>query len=126
MTRAIDYPDDDDGLYAARQRADKVSAQPGHTRNKGFRFSASGLFLGLLGLAVFASAIGVVYAKHESRKLFIELQTLQTTRDEMNVEWGQLQLEQSTLATHARIDAVARTKLDMITPAPETVVIVKP
>lgn len=95
-------------------------------RNKGSRFSAFKLLLGLLGLAVFASAIGVVYAKHESRKLFIELQTLQGTRDKMNEEWGQLQLEQSTLATHARIDTVARTKLDMIAPTPETVVIVRP
>lgn len=123
---AINYSDDG-GNNAVGPVGGKPSAQPpGAGHHKGFGSNVSKFFLGLLGLAVFASAIGVVYAKHENRKLFIELQALQTARDEMNVEWGQLQLEQSTLATHARIDTVARTKLDMITPSPETVVIVKP
>lgn len=100
-------------------------ATPAGTRNlKGL--GAATIVAGLLALAVFASALVVVYAKHENRRLFVELQGLQTTRDEMNVEWGQLQLEQSTLATHARIDAAARTQLEMIAPAPDTVVIVRP
>lgn len=119
MTAALAYPPD------AGNGAVK-NPPTGRARNPGFRLGASGLLLGLLALAGFASAIGVVYAKHESRKLFMELQALQATRDEMNVEWGQLQLEQSTLATHARIDTEARTKLGMIAPAPETVVIIKP
>lgn len=80
----------------------------------------------VLALAVLASAFGVVWSKHESRRLFIDLQTLQATRDELNVEWGQLQLEQSTLATHARIDEAARSELEMFAPGPEAVVIVKP
>jgi cell division protein FtsL len=52
--------------------------------------------LPLLLLAVIATAISAAYAKHQSRKLFIELQELEEQRDAMNVEWGQLQLEQST------------------------------
>lgn len=79
-----------------------------------------------LVLGVMGSALGVVYAKYESRKLFVELQQLQNKRDAMNVEWGQLQLEQSTWATHGRIDRVARKKLGMINPSHETVVIIKP
>src|SRR5690606_30577849 len=53
------------------------------------------------------SALALVYTKHESRKLFIELERLTAVRDELNIEWGRLQIEQSTWATHARIEQVA-------------------
>lgn len=84
------------------------------------------LTLTLLAVAVFASAIGVVYSIHQSRKLFVQLQSLQALRDEMDVEWGRLQLEQSTWATDARIEELARRKLDMIIPQPGAVVMVRP
>ena len=77
-------------------------------------------------VAVLATAIGLVYAKHTGRRLFVELQSLQSQRDEMNVEWGRLQLEQSTWATHGRIDEVARTRLKMRVPPTDAVVMVKP
>ncbi|MCW8828403.1 MAG: cell division protein FtsL [Gammaproteobacteria bacterium] len=80
----------------------------------------------LLAAAVFASALGVVFSTHESRRLFVELQALQKVRDEMNAQWGRLQLEQSTWATHGRIERIANEKLDMIIPPPGAVVIVRP
>lgn len=80
----------------------------------------------LLAASVFVSAIGVVYSIHQSRKLFVQLQSLQAQRDEMDVEWGRLQLEQSTWATDARIEELASSKLDMIIPAPSSIVMVKP
>lgn len=80
----------------------------------------------LLALVVLASSLGVVYAKHQSRKLFVELDTLKKERDEMNVEWGRLQLEQSTLATHGRIEDIAKKRLGMETPEYEQVLIVRP
>lgn len=80
----------------------------------------------LLVAAAFGSALGVVYTQYEARKLFADLQGLQSTRDQLNVEWGQLQLEQSTWATHGRIDAIAREKLGMLIPPPSAVVLVKP
>lgn len=80
----------------------------------------------LLAASVFVSAIGVVYSIHQSRKLFVQLQSLQAQRDEMDVEWGRLQLEQSTWATDARIEELASSKLDMIIPAPGAIVMVKP
>jgi cell division protein FtsL len=80
----------------------------------------------LLAVSVFVSAIGVVYSIHQSRKLFVQLQSLQAQRDEMDVEWGRLQLEQSTWATDARIEELASSKLDMIIPAPSSIVMVKP
>ena len=82
--------------------------------------------LALLAILVFVSALGVVYSKHESRKLFVELDGLKKQRDEMNVEWGRLQLEQSTLATHSRIENTASKRLNMITPEYEKIITVRP
>ena len=80
----------------------------------------------ILAMVVLASSLGVVYAKHQSRKLFVELDTLKKERDEMNVEWGRLQLEQSTLATHSRIERTAKKSLNMVTPEYEQILIIKP
>ena len=62
------------------------------------------------------SAMALVYTKHESRKLFVELEGLAHERDELNIEWGQLQIEQSTWATHARIEQVATEQLSLERP----------
>jgi cell division protein FtsL len=62
------------------------------------------------------SALALVYTKHESRKLFFELEALTDERDELNIEWGQLQIEQSTWATHARIEQVASEELQLTRP----------
>ena len=62
------------------------------------------------------SAIALIYTKHESRKLFVALERLTTERDELNIEWGQLQIEQSTWATHARIERVALEELSLARP----------
>jgi cell division protein FtsL len=67
----------------------------------------------MLIAAVMSSAIAVIYAKHRNRMLFVELTRLQQQRDELNTDWGRLQLEQSTWATHSRIENVARKKLGM-------------
>lgn len=83
------------------------------------------VFAVVLG-TVLVSALGVVYAKHESRKLFIELQALQNKQDDMDVDWDRLQLEQSTWATPGRIERIARTKLDMHMPLPNEIVIIRP
>ena len=62
------------------------------------------------------SAVALVYTKHESRKLFVELEQLTQERDELNIEWGQLQIEQSTWAQHARIEQVATDDLSLVRP----------
>lgn len=62
------------------------------------------------------SAIALVYTKHESRKLFVELEALTHERDGLNIEWGQLQIEQSTWAQHARIERVATEDLSLVRP----------
>ncbi len=86
----------------------------------------SRLMIGFLALAVLASALAVVFAKHQSRTLFVELNQLHQQRDAMNVEWGQLQLEQSTWATQGRIEKIARQRLHMTGVDFAKVVIIKP
>ena len=81
---------------------------------------------GVMLAAVMGSALGVVYTKHETRKLFVELQALQHQQDDMDVEWDRLQLEQSTWAVHNRIESIAREKLGMHTPDPDSIVIIRP
>ncbi|MFN2308168.1 MAG: cell division protein FtsL [Gammaproteobacteria bacterium] len=88
--------------------------------------NARNLLLPLMLLGLVATALGNVYAKHQSRKLFVELQGLEAARDEMNIEWGQLQLEQSTWSTHVRVEDVARAQLGMTMPAPEALVVIRP
>ncbi len=82
--------------------------------------------LGGLAALVFATALAVVFSTHTSRKLFVEMEELLKVRDDLNAEWGRLQLEQSTWATHGRIEQAASDKLDMVIPSPGSVVIVRP
>ena len=76
--------------------------------------------LALLGAAI-ASAISVVWARHESRVLFVRLTALQNQRDEMNIEYGKLELEQATFAEPRRIDEEARQQLGMVDPDPKDI-----
>jgi cell division protein FtsL len=82
--------------------------------------------LSIVFVATLASAIMLVYSKHLSRKLFVDLQQLKREVGELNTEWGQLQLEQSAWSDHGRIERVARDRLSMVMPAPDEVVFVKP
>ncbi|MFQ5635106.1 MAG: cell division protein FtsL [Gammaproteobacteria bacterium] len=77
--------------------------------------------IAFLVAAVMVSAIAAVYAKHESRKLFTEFQALTSERDSMEVEWGRLQLEQSSLSTHSRVEQLARGQMNMHVPPPDKV-----
>ncbi len=80
----------------------------------------------VLWVAVLVSALGVVYGKQEARTRFNELQKLTDRRDDLDIEWGQLQLEQSTWATHGRVERVAHDELGMITPQPSDLRVVQP
>jgi len=82
------------------------------------------ILLILLGAAVFFSAIEVVIARHETRKLFVEIQAQEKQRDNLNEEWGRLALEQSTWATDARIESVSKTELHMIEPETRAVMLI--
>ncbi len=80
-----------------------------------------GFVMLILLAALLASAIGVVWTRHESRVLFVALTSLQNQRDELNIEYGKLELEQATYAEPRRIDDEARQKLGMLNPRPQDV-----
>lgn len=71
------------------------------------------------------SGMALVYTKHESRKLFVELERLTHERDQLNIEWGQLQIEQSTWAQHARIEQVATDDLSLVRPATTEIFVIE-
>jgi cell division protein FtsL len=79
-----------------------------------------------LWVAVLGSSLGVVYAKQEARSRFNELQQLVRKRDDLDIEWGQLQLEQSTWATHGRVERLAHDELHMVIPQASDLRIVQP
>ena len=72
----------------------------------------------VLLVLVLVSGLAVVHGKHESRRLSMELQALQVSADELELEWQMLQLERSTLAADAAVDQLASSELRMVTPQP--------
>jgi cell division protein FtsL len=80
----------------------------------------------LLTLLVVVTATGVVYAKYQSRKLFAERESLRVARDELVVEWRQIQLELATFAAHGHVEALARRELKMHVPVWGEIRIVEP
>ncbi len=75
----------------------------------------------LLLLLVLVSALAVVQLRHETRQRYAALQQLQAQRDALNVEWGQLLLEEGAWSQHRRIETLARTQLGMNVPDPKHV-----
>jgi cell division protein FtsL len=75
--------------------------------------------------AVLCSSAGLVYTKHLSRKLFVELQALQQARDRLITEFGQLQLEQSAWSAHGRVENIARAQLQMSVPGIDAVEMIR-
>ncbi|QNH14022.1 cell division protein FtsL [Xanthomonas sp. GW] len=86
----------------------------------------SRLLLIVLLACTISSAIGVVYMRHRHRQLFVELSRLEHNRDELNIEFGRLQLEQATWAESNRVDQVARERLGMKFPETGDIVVVRP
>jgi cell division protein FtsL len=78
----------------------------------------------LLGVAIVATGIGIVLAKHNARQLFAELEALNREHDRLEIDWGRLRLEQSAYATHPRIEQLARDNLGLAAPQQESIVVV--
>ncbi|HHW4678336.1 MAG TPA: cell division protein FtsL [Xylella sp.] len=86
----------------------------------------SRLVLIILLACTVASAIGVVYMRHMHRKLFVELSRAERVRDDLNIEFGRLQLEQATWTEANRVDQIARERLGMKFPESNEIVVVRP
>lgn len=84
------------------------------------------VIVAVLILANLVSAIGVVHARYRHRQLFVELSRLEKSRDELNIEFSRLQLEQATWAESNRVDQIARGRLGMKTPEPADIVVLRP
>ncbi len=84
------------------------------------------LLLGVLVVANVATALTLVRDRHEHRLQFIALTRLEKARDDLNIEFGRLQLEQATWAESNRVDQVARTRLGMTFPRTEDIVVLRP
>jgi cell division protein FtsL len=82
--------------------------------------------LNLILLAILlCSALSVVTSQHKAQKLYIELQQQQNQAKQYDIEWGQLQLEQSTWAVHSRIEQVATSQLQMKVPETSRIQIIQ-
>lgn len=80
-----------------------------------------------LFVIVIICGLGIVTARYEARKLFIEQEKEQKLTEQLETEWSQLQLEQSTLAMPARVEKIARKELNMITPpVTENILVIRP
>jgi cell division protein FtsL len=85
------------------------------------------LFLVLLvALAVVATAVGVVDARQQHRLAYIDLSRLEQQRDELNIEFSRLQLEQATWSETNRIEQVATERLGMKFPEGADMVVISP
>jgi len=84
------------------------------------------LLVGVLGLAVFASALAVVYSRHLHRTTYQQLEQQQRLRDELQIEWRRLQLEEAALASQARVEQSASERLELFTPPMSAVEMVEP
>ena len=80
----------------------------------------------ILLVVLIACALGVVTSQHKARKHFVELQQQQELARQLDIEWGQLQLEQSTWAMHARIEKIAGGYLQMRAPSAARIQVVVP
>jgi cell division protein FtsL len=82
------------------------------------------LAVALLWVLTLGSAAGAIWCKHRARELFVDLEALNARRDNLDIEWGQLQLEQSAWSSHAFVERVASTRLHMAQPPPKEIEIV--
>lgn len=90
----------------------------------GIKFKA--LVVGGLALLLFVvSALSVNYSSYKSRQLFSELEKMKHEAILLEEEWGRLLLEQSTWASHSRIEGLAKSKLNMVVPDPAAIVLVQ-
>jgi cell division protein FtsL len=71
-------------------------------------------FVMALALALVLCALSLVNAQYQARRLFVELERSQSVARQLEIEWSQLQLDQSRLGLHSRIDALARKDLNMV------------
>ena len=89
------------------------------------RFRGHMLILIFLLLVSVITALGVIYSSYMNRQLFNELHQLEQRRDDLQVEWGQLSLDQTTWTSHNHVDELVKQSLDMVIPSPADIIVVR-
>lgn len=84
------------------------------------------VLLAVLVVANVATALAIVETRQRHRQLFVQITRLERARDDLNIEFGRLQLEQATWAESNRIDQVARDRLGMKFPEGNEIVVIRP
>ena len=79
----------------------------------------------LLYLMVMLSAMAVTLSSHHNRQQVIALETLMVEKDNLDVEWRNLVLEQRSLTEHNRIETRVEQQLGMYRPTADDEVIVR-
>jgi len=79
----------------------------------------------ILAAILVVCSLAVVTARHQARELFMALQTEQNKSRHLDIEWGRLQLEQSTWAMPSRIEQIARGQLRMSVPDARQIQVLK-
>lgn len=82
------------------------------------------VWVGVLLVANVCVAFAVVYSKQKSRAYHIEISRLRASVDELDIEWGRLQLEEGALSEYGRIERIASEKLKMRRPEPSEIKLV--
>lgn len=79
----------------------------------------------MLMVVVLGVSLLVVGLRHQNRMMFVELQSLQKTRDNLNIEWGKLLLEEGAWSQQRRVESTARTRMSMNLPTAEQIKVVE-
>lgn len=79
-----------------------------------------------LVVVLLVSSMAVIFSKHQSRSLFIDIQKQEKRLDDYEVEWGRLQLELTMLTEENRVERVAQQQLKLIMPEREKIIFLKP
>jgi len=82
------------------------------------------LVVALLWVACIVSALGVVATTQVVRRDVNSLETLRREASQLQVQWGQYLLEQSTWAAYGRVENAAVSELNMMAPTPEEIVMI--
>jgi len=80
------------------------------------------LTLTLVNLVI---VVDYIYLQHKTRNKFIELQALLENKQNLDADWGRLQIQHSTLVNNSRVEQETKGKLGMILPDSEHIISIK-
>lgn len=78
----------------------------------------------LLFVCIISTAFAVIYVAHANRLLTIERDDLLSQRDQIDIEWRHLQIEQTALTEHSRVERIASQRFGMVRPEGEQEVLI--